>query len=189
MNKPGSPTPKSPLIIRSFGWVLGTLSLLNLATDLRLVELYGDLRAWIEAYSMLVSTLGHFLFGWVEWRWIKVESDEYHVLVVAALVSGTMGRASYSTFIRREMDEAVLTALSLGTIIFLMSLTACILLPKALSLLINILILALASIGLIHTEEPNKEPSVDPSDFFRQVIIVLAAFLAVILVNYIIFKK
>ena len=89
------------LPVRLLGWVPGALSVLSLIRDLTLIELYGLVRQWLDLYDLLVRQLTGFLFGWIDWRWIRLDDAESHVLVIGVLVGAMAGRASYHT----ELDH------------------------------------------------------------------------------------
>ena len=178
---------KPPLIFRIFGWTFGTLSVLNLIQDLRVLELRGLIKQWSAAYSRLVSTVGNFLFGWIDWRWIRIEADEHHVIVVAMLLGGAISRAAYSTMLRRNEPGPGPTAAGMALGSFLLGAIAVLLLPTPWSLWTGLLFLAFAAIGVVMRDEKTKNPDVDPWDFLRELGVVVAIFAALILVNYMLF--
>lgn len=69
--------------------------MLNLIQDIAKVAIVAKLRAWLEAYSTFVSSVGDFLFGWIRFSWIEISSDEYHVLVLATIFCAAAFRAQY----------------------------------------------------------------------------------------------
>lgn len=172
------------LIFRLFGWTLGTLSVLNLIQDVRLLELRGLIRDWVGAYAQLVSTVGHFLFGWIDWQWIRIEADEHHVLVVALLLGGAISRAAHSTLVRRREEGAGSTAAGMALGVFLFGAIAVLLLPRPWSLWAGLIFLFLAAGGALMRNEETKNFDVNPEDFFRELFVVVAIFAAIIVANY-----
>jgi len=179
---------KSHFVLRLFGWVFGALSLLNLIKDLNFIELYGSIRDWVTAYTMLVSTVGHFLFGWIHWRWIRIDAEEHHVLVLAALIAGTVGRAYYATLLRRNSSNAAGDSVGIAFVFMLFAFVAVLLIPSPASLWLGGLLLVFMCIGSLIKDEKQKDRDVEPADFGRELVVVGAVFLAVVLANYLIFK-
>ncbi len=91
------PVSRTPLPLRMLGLILGSLSLLSLVRELTFVEIHGLVREGLDGYDRLVERLGAFLFGWIDWRWIRLDDAESHVLVIGLLLGGVAGRASYLT--------------------------------------------------------------------------------------------
>ncbi|MFT3733033.1 MAG: hypothetical protein QM780_16700 [Hyphomicrobium sp.] len=83
-----------------FGWVLGGLSVLNLIHDLSPIKLYGLVKDWAEGYQSLVEKIGTFLFGWIDWRWVSIDRNEMHIIVLAILLGAATMRASRMVQIR-----------------------------------------------------------------------------------------
>lgn len=88
---------RASLPVRMLGWVPGALSFLNLIRDMTLVEVFGLVRQWLDLYDLLVRRITGFLFGWIDWRWIRLDDAESHVLIIGILLGGVAGRASYRT--------------------------------------------------------------------------------------------
>jgi hypothetical protein len=89
------------------GWVLGGLSFLNLIHDLSPLKLYGLVKDWADGYQSLVKTVAGFLFGWINWRWIAIDSNEAHVIVLAILLGSATLRASMQEQMRTGQSQAL----------------------------------------------------------------------------------
>ncbi|HEY0084309.1 MAG TPA: hypothetical protein VGB65_00215 [Allosphingosinicella sp.] len=179
---------KSHWILRGFGWLFGGLSLIKLIEDLDLIKLYGALQDWTSAYGMFVAKVGDFLFGWIDWRWLKIEDIEYHVIVLATLLGGAVGRATYSTLLRRSSSTPGADAFGIAVAFVIISIFIVVVLPATWSLWLGIGFLSLGSGGMITKDNKNSQPDVDPRDLAREVVVVAAIFIAVLLVNYLIMK-
>jgi hypothetical protein len=85
--EPGQPsrTPP-PWIFGIIGWVMGGLSFLDLIRDLTPLKLYGLVEEWVGAYGLLVKQVTEFLFGWIDWRWMRVTEAEGHWIVLGAIL-------------------------------------------------------------------------------------------------------
>ncbi len=57
------------------------------------MQLQRRLQEWVRAYSALVGKLSDALFGWIDWRWLSVDREEAHVLVLCAIIGSAVGRA------------------------------------------------------------------------------------------------
>ena len=69
--------------------------MLNLIQDIGRMAVFGKLKVWLDAYSMLVKSVGGFLFGWIQFRWASVSHEEFHLLVIAAVACSAIWRAEY----------------------------------------------------------------------------------------------
>ncbi len=75
-------------------WVTSGLSVLNLLRDLTPLNLYGRFAEWVNAYAKLVAFIAKPLFGWVNWRWMSVDSIDAHIFVITLMFSSAVVRAS-----------------------------------------------------------------------------------------------
>ncbi len=175
------------ILLHAIGWVLGALSLLNLIKDLNLVELYGKIGEWTLAYGLFVSRIGSFLFGWIDWGWIRIDALEYHMLVITVLVGSAAGRAAYSTAIRRGKADPGLELFATFAVFIACALGAALVIPSPYSLWVGtILVLFMAWVQMSKVKE--QEADIDFTEFRREAMIVGAAFLVLVLANYLIFK-
>lgn len=85
-------TQEMPLPARLLGWLLGSMSLLNLAEDMGFVRILGRLKVWLDAYTWFVEAIGGFLFGWIQLGWISISRTEMHALVIAGLFCTTLSK-------------------------------------------------------------------------------------------------
>jgi hypothetical protein len=89
------------------GWVLGGLSVLNLIHDLSPVKLYGLVKDWAAGYEALVEKIAGVLFGWIDWRWIKIDTNEVHLIVLSILLGSATLRASMQEQIKHGQKPFV----------------------------------------------------------------------------------
>lgn len=175
------------MIIRIIFWVTGAFSFINLINDMELISLYGKIKDWATAYGLFVSKVGDLLFGWINWTWFKIDKAEYHVLVLAVILSGAVGRAARITLVKRNEHVPMGSAFSIAFGIVLISLIAMAILGSPMSLWIGTAIVILSIIGAI-VEDGDTPADVDPYDFLKELSIVGAIFAAILLINYMIYK-
>src|SRR5688500_1283078 len=101
MASTGNSRESASPVIRIFGWIFGSLSVLNLVQDATSLELYGRIRDWSDAYGFFIETFSEVCFGWVAFSWFKIDELEGHVLVISVLLGGTLGRAMYASDLAR----------------------------------------------------------------------------------------
>lgn len=76
------------------GCLLGSLSLLNLVTELSPIRIIGKLEKWVEAYWHFIATLGDIFFGWIDFGWMSVSTLELHALALVSLLFMAIGRTA-----------------------------------------------------------------------------------------------
>lgn len=107
---------RESLPVRMLGWAPGALSVLSLIRDLTWVEVYGLVRQWLDVYDLLVRKITGFLFGWIDWRWIRLDDPESHVLVIGILLGSIAGRASYRTALDKGNTASAIGQMMLAII-------------------------------------------------------------------------
>jgi hypothetical protein len=188
MDVENSSKPKVPIVFRAFGWIFGSLSFLNLIRDATQLELYGVLREWSDAYNLFIRRVISILFGWIELGWIKIEDSESHVLVISVIIGAALGRAIVASDPEETASKAMIIGYQLApplVLLFVFTLFM-LLIPAPVGALIG-LTLEAAMIGIWAVQGDDKG-GLRPHDFRRELLVVLAGFLLVVLANYMIFK-
>ncbi len=123
----------------------------------------------------------------MNWQWVKVEPSEHHVLVVAVLLAGSIGRAGYATMLRRRKDGPGATAAGFALGVFLLALIAVLLLPTPWSWVAGLMLPLLGVLGSVTRDKGDEDPDVDPRELLKELVVVGAVFLAIIVLNYALF--
>lgn len=168
-----------PSIFRFFGWLLGGLSLLNLIRDVTPLELYGLVRDWVDAYTDFVDRVCGFLFGWIDWSWIRIDASENHIIVIAIILGATVGRAR-----PRPGGSPFVNAMAWMGIMALLFAMLMLLLPSpwgvGLGLLSEALLLAMWTI--FHDDRALRRAII------FELLVTLSAFGLILLVNHMFFR-
>lgn len=186
MSAADNPRPKKALAIRLLGWITGGLSVLNLIKDTTPLQLYGLVREWSDAYARLVEKIGAAVFGWINWSWIRIDNSENHVILIAIIIGSSLGRASHFTSIRKGKQDSIFKStvagitLIGGLFVFLMAM-----IPSPWGVIIG---LAFEFLLLLIYIFGKSDDIVDTKDFRKEILVVLAGFVILILANYFIFK-
>lgn len=113
------------------GWVLGGLSLINLIEDLTPVKLLGKLEKWIDAYNLLTQKVISVLFGWIDFKWIKIDNIESHILILMFVILSAKIRSEFRYEYKKgkSISYIILGGVFLGFMHFLHALLPALLLP------------------------------------------------------------
>ncbi|WP_203699010.1 hypothetical protein [Catellatospora coxensis] len=84
--QPGESTTPKRGSFQILASLAGGVSLLNLIKDIDLISLNGTLGQWLMAYHELVVRATNFLFGWIPVKWIGIDAEEVHGLIVLSIV-------------------------------------------------------------------------------------------------------
>lgn len=88
------------LMARIAGYAFGALSLLELLKYLSPLEIYGDLKIWVDAYSAFVDRANALLFGWMAFLGFRISNAEANLVILALVFASALTRA------RRKAAEA-----------------------------------------------------------------------------------
>jgi hypothetical protein len=173
-----------PLTLKLLGWGMGSLSVLNLIRDTTPIELYGLLKEWADAYRHLVEAIGQFLFGWINWQWIKIDASESHVVLLIIIIGTTGARAKYITEKARDGRGKILEMLLVPVLLTLLFSAILLMLPFPYGAILGLLLAVYYAIfwGFI------GDKYISPGHFRSELIAVLAGFLIILLVNYGLFR-
>ncbi|HEX8307984.1 MAG TPA: hypothetical protein VF645_06145 [Allosphingosinicella sp.] len=174
---------KLPTIFAVFGWLMGSLSLLNLAKDLTPLELHGALKQWVIAYGVFVHSLSDLLFGWLSWRWIALDRVEAHLTVIMVLLTSAVVKALFVENRYRGGSKILAAGVSGGIVLFLLPFLAIVLLlPSYFGTILGALYLVIQ--GYVWNFVSVKEDLAPPENVRQQIITVIATFALVVIVNY-----
>ena len=81
------------MLARTAGRVVGAIGILSLIDDLSIVKITGWSKGWLDAYSRSVERANDALFGWIDFGWIRVTTDEAHAVALFALWAGACTRS------------------------------------------------------------------------------------------------
>ncbi len=172
------------------GWLLGGLSLLNLIEDLTPLKLLGKLRKWMEAYSLAIDRIGDFLFGWIKYEWIGINTIETHALVIISVVVAASFRAEYK--INKEQGEKFIYALllSLGpaaTVYLLFAFIPALLLPNWFGIAGAIIGFLIICLELFESDKKDREIA-SRAIIIRELRGVAIVFMLLVVLNYSVFE-
>ncbi len=186
------PPPHGPNVLSLIGYVLGGLSLLDLAETLSPVELYGKLKTWFEAFERFVTLVRDVFFGWLEIYWFSVSPEEMSVIILALTLTFAVARASPASNAGSERRywslwrEGLLAGLVL---IFCPVVLIALVMPDVLGLA-----LSLVWLGYFYWDCLMNNPGDNTGDwqiqsrFVRMELLgILAVFFLLILLNYLYF--
>lgn len=88
--KPPRPRINSWMV---FTCIMGAFSILNIINEFNIVKLEGTIAKWIGGYHEVVTGIVKFMTGWLEWKWMKVDSLESHVTTLSVLITGSCLRS------------------------------------------------------------------------------------------------
>lgn len=145
------------------GWVTGALSMLGLLDDLKWVKIHKHLQQWLDIYTQAIKKVTHVLFGWINFYWLSISTNEGHVLVLMALVAVAVYRASQRRTKRYTGKADWTLALGIGLLTVFPVFLAELLLPGELGLLGGFSIFFMLSAFLLTretTEADEKAPFV-----------------------------
>jgi hypothetical protein len=174
-------TDHLPLPVRLLAWLASGLSFLNLIRDANLIELYGHLRTWTNAYDRLVHTL----FGWIDFGPIGINRWESHVILLSFVVSGAISRAVFKKATRDGKPNALSNALFYAILIPTMF-VVWLLFPDPLGLIICVPVLLLLVVSWSFAPDDDEASG---ADFRRELLGAGAALAIVLLLNYTLFKS
>lgn len=80
-------------------WVMGAFSIVNLIHEFDAIKLKGTVGKWVDSYNEIVCGIATFLFGWIQWKWVSLDSFEAHLLVLFLLLI-RIAAHSYTTINR-----------------------------------------------------------------------------------------
>lgn len=180
-----------PLVALSY--LLSTASLLNLIQDLSPLALYGKLKVWIDAYSLVVHSIGDFLFSWMHFAWLGISRTEHHVIAIAGLLGVSAYRATYK--VHREwgydFGQASEHAQPFVALYFALAFFPCLLLPDHWGTALSaVCVIAYSTTVFRHKHSPwgpisSQAPG---AAVLRELLGILAILLIVLVINYAIFR-
>jgi len=188
------------MVLKIFGWLFATLSLINLIVDFNIVILYGKIKIWIEAYGMFVDKITSFLFGWLDFYWINISKLEAHILILTLIFSSAIMRAGYHISrygkLKLPISEALSSKFNDAIEVFLFVFIPILLLPDIYGLYVGSFVLGLAVLGLFMDDKEVEENTpieektqVTASDIRKEILEVLAMTVFLILINYFLASK
>jgi len=88
---------RTTLTIGNFlGWLLASLSMVNIIDDLDLITLQEKLARWIHAYDAFVQQMFVYCFGWIDILWFHISEAETHLLIIFSIVLTNSMRSAMS---------------------------------------------------------------------------------------------
>ena len=180
------PKETAVLPIRALGWLLGGLSILNLADDLSRVSLYGKLKVWVDAYAQMIETVGPYVFGWMRFGWAAISPRELHVLVLAGICCSAYARAESQFQRTRGQTHPWLTGMMTGALYFGAVLLAALLLPSW-GGLVGASVVLLAASFIFFFVDGTKSAS--GANARRELAGAVIVFLVLLAVNYSVFRN
>lgn len=139
----------------------------------------------INTYMFFVRSIGDFLFGWINFTWISISSEEYHVLVFASIFSFAAFRAEYAYEKKHKLrGSAIATATFVFFIDFAFAFIPSILLPGYWGVVSAVL--GTIFIMIIFFINPDSADSkfASGTEYKREFISVLKFFLVLMSINY-----
>ncbi len=188
----GAPRKRSSLsnLWQIPAWVTGGLSLLNLLEDLSPLTLYDKIGEWTNAYSTFVERVAGWLFGWLDFGWVSMDSREAHLFVVTLIVFSAYFRADLRDAPKApSLDAAERFGESIGVtlVMVFVILLPSIILPLWTGIVGSAIAFLLMLIAILFGASDDFQPA-PPSSFFRELIAVTGVCFVLIAVNYALFS-
>ena len=177
---------KTPLTVKFLAWVFASSSLLYIIEDITPLKLYGLIKKWSDAYALLVEKVFWPIFGWIKFDPIEIEPSEEHALVLCIIIGSAAGRASYYYEDRGDENSSfVIHTLIVTSGFVFFSLVFLLLAPSDVSL--SFVLPPMGVLFLQFLLQGDTELMLEPEDFRREILAVLAGLLVLVLANYAIF--
>ena len=171
--------------LRLLAWVLGGVSVFNLVDEFSPLKLLGKLEQWMDAYSSFVNDITTFLFGWMEFRWMEINENEVHILVIALIIASAFARGAPIDDLFYKFGAAIVyVAIAPFLLLFLPAL----LLPSW-GGLVGAIIGAVLLVGLYIIMISDEDPEIPTyGRWLKEIVGVCVAFLLLVVLNYTVFQ-
>ena len=104
-------------LMRILSSIFAALSIMSLLRDFTLVKLHGLVADWLDAYDHLVSSISSALFGWIDWKWMKVDDAEAHGIILASVIYSSILRARIRISGFKSEDTKRMALLAVGALL------------------------------------------------------------------------
>lgn len=163
---------------------MGGLSFLNLIRDLTPLKLYGIVEEWVGAYGLLVKQVTEFLFGWIDWRWMRVTEAEGHWIVLGAILWSAFmrGMTGAESGIIMSTHESVLKTIAF---ILIWVVGPAVLIPQGYfgpEVIVMVLGIGVATM-IVNTKRTATDRQI-----LRELAGIVAVFAVIVVVNYTFFS-
>lgn len=103
--------------LSGFGWawwllvaIGSALSIVYLIDENGWITLGGLIKKWVDAWHFLVSSLTRLAFGWIDWKWMRIDKVEGHIIFLASVLASAIVRAATDEFLQRVILVPLLVA-------------------------------------------------------------------------------